>query len=139
MAREVTVIRGAVSPDHIHMLVAAPPQRSPSKLVQVPKGRSSRLRQQEFPTLRKRYWGQHLWALGYYCASVGAVDEATIRDYIENQRWDEDVNAFKITGPTEPEDGAGAGPSSGGFSRSPTFSRSAKLPPLAARGESRCC
>ena len=54
------------------------------------------------PALRKRYWGQHLWARGYYCASVGAVDEATIRDYIENQRWDEDVNAFKITGPTEP-------------------------------------
>ena len=24
-AREVTIIRGAVSPDHIHMLVAAPP------------------------------------------------------------------------------------------------------------------
>jgi REP element-mobilizing transposase RayT len=34
MAREVTIIRGAVSPDHIHMLIAAPPQLSPSKLVQ---------------------------------------------------------------------------------------------------------
>ena len=30
-AREVTIIRGAGSPDHIHMLVAAPPQISPSK------------------------------------------------------------------------------------------------------------
>ena len=75
-AREVTIIRGAVSPDHIHMLVAAPPQISPSKLVQFIKGRSSRLLQQEFPALRKRYWGQHLWARGYFCASVGAVDEA---------------------------------------------------------------
>ena len=43
VAREVTIIRGAVSPDHIHMLVAAPPQLSPSKLVQFMKGRSSRL------------------------------------------------------------------------------------------------
>jgi putative transposase len=34
VAREVTIIREAVSPDHIHMLVAAPPQLSPSKLVQ---------------------------------------------------------------------------------------------------------
>lgn len=50
----------------------------------------------------KRYWGQHLWARGYYCASVGAVDEQTIREYIENQRWDEDVDGFKITAPTEP-------------------------------------
>jgi putative transposase len=64
VAREVTIIRGAVSPDHIHLLVAAPPQLSPSKLVQFMKGRSSRLLQQEFPALRKRYWGQHLWGTG---------------------------------------------------------------------------
>ena len=68
--REVTIIRGAISPDHIHMLVAAPPQLSPSKLVQFIKGRSSRLLQQEFPALRKRYWGQHLWARGYFCARL---------------------------------------------------------------------
>ena len=101
-AREVRIVRGAVSPDHIHMLVADPPQLSPSKLVQFMKGRSSRLLQREFPALRKRYWGQHLWARGYYGASVGAVDEQTIREYIENQRWDEDVEGFKITAPPEP-------------------------------------
>ncbi len=33
-AREVRIGRGAVSPDHIHMLVSAPPQLAPSKLVQ---------------------------------------------------------------------------------------------------------
>ena len=73
---------------------------SPSKLVQFIKGRSSRLLQREFPELRKRYWGQHLWARGYFCAS--AVDEQTIREYIENQRWDEDVDGFKVTAPREP-------------------------------------
>ena len=84
------------------MLVAAPPQLSPSKLVQFLKGRSSRLLQREFPALRKRYWGQHLWARGSYGASVGAVDEQTIQVYIENQRWEEDVEGFTITAPTEP-------------------------------------
>ena len=102
VAREVTIIRGAVSPDHIHMLVAAPPQLSPSKLVQFLKGRSSRLLQREFPALRKRYWGSICGRAGNYCASVGAVDERTIREYIENQRWDEDVEGFTITAPTEP-------------------------------------
>ncbi len=101
-ARDVTIIRGAVSPDHLHILVSAPPQLSPSKLVQFIKGRSSRLLQREFPELRKRYWGQHLWARGYFCASVGAVDEQTIKEYIEDQRWDEDVEGFKITAPREP-------------------------------------
>jgi putative transposase len=70
VAREVTIIRGAVSPDHVHMLVGAPPQLAPSKLVQFIKGRSSRLLQREFPALRKRYWGQHLWARGYYSVAT---------------------------------------------------------------------
>ena len=35
-------------------------------------------------------------------ASVGAVDEKTIMEYIENQKWDEDDQGFKITAPTEP-------------------------------------
>ena len=58
------------------------------------KGRSSRLLQAEFSELRKRYWGQHMWARGYFCATVGAVDEATIKAYIENQKWDEDEEGF---------------------------------------------
>jgi hypothetical protein len=35
-------------------------------------------------------------------ATVGAVDEATIKAYIENQKWDEDDESFKITAPTKP-------------------------------------
>lgn len=101
-ARGVVIVRGAVSPDHIHMLVSAPPELSPAKMVQYIKGRSSRRLQEEFPELRKRYWGQHLWARGYFCATVGAVDEKTVREYIENQKWDEDEEGFKITVPAEP-------------------------------------
>ena len=86
-AREVVIIRGAVSADHIHMLVSSPAHLAPAKLVQYIKGRSSRRLQEEFPHLRKRYWGQHLWARGYFCATVGAVDEETIKAYIENQKW----------------------------------------------------
>ena len=87
-AREVSVVRGAVSPDHVHLLVSAPPILAPAKLVQYLKGSSSRRLQEEFPSLRKRYWGQHLWARGYFCATVGAVDEKTIKRYIEEQKWD---------------------------------------------------
>jgi len=71
----------------IHMLVSAPPELWPAQMVQYIKGRSSRRLQEEFPELRKRYGGQHLWARGYFCATVGAVDEKTIREYIENQKW----------------------------------------------------
>ena len=101
-ARGAVIVRGAVSPDHIHMLVSCEPDMAPAKLVQYLKGRSSRRLQDEFPELRKRYWGQHLWARGYFCASVGAVDEETIKKYIESQKWDDDDQGFKITAPTEP-------------------------------------
>ena len=101
-AREVVIVRGAISPDHIHMLLSVPPQLAPAKVVQYIKGRSSRLLQAEFPELGKRYWGQHLWARGYFCATVGAVDEERIKHYIESQRWDEDDQGFKITAPTKP-------------------------------------
>jgi hypothetical protein len=36
------------------------------------------------------------------CAAVGAVDEETINAYIENQKWEEDDQGFKITAPSEP-------------------------------------
>jgi putative transposase len=77
-SREVVIIRGAVSPDHVHMLLSAPPALSPAKLAQYIQGQSSRMLQAEFPELRKRYWGQHMWARGYFCATV---DEATIKAY----------------------------------------------------------
>jgi hypothetical protein len=71
-------------------------------VLQYVKGKSSRQFQEDFPHLRKRYWGQHMWARGYFCATVGVVDEQTIMEYIENQKWDEDAESFKITEPTKP-------------------------------------
>ena len=59
-ARNVVIVRGAASPDHIHLLLSAPPVLSPAKLAQYIKGRSSRNLQAEFPDLRKRYRGQHM-------------------------------------------------------------------------------
>ena len=47
------------------------------------KGRSSRKLQQEYEELRRRYWGQHLWARGYFCASSGTVTDEMIEAYIE--------------------------------------------------------
>ncbi|MBA3532201.1 MAG: IS200/IS605 family transposase [Ardenticatenales bacterium] len=83
MAREIKILKGHVSKDHIHLLVSCPPTLSRAKVMQYLKGRTSRLLQQEFPHLKKRYWGEHIWARGYFCATVGAVTEQQIRDYIE--------------------------------------------------------
>jgi putative transposase len=60
------------------------------------KGRSSRLFQDEFTELKKKYWGQHLWARGYFCATVGTETEEIIRNYIANQSSEGKNDIFKI-------------------------------------------
>jgi putative transposase len=97
MSRELKLLKGHVSQDHVHLLVSCPPSLSPGKVMQYLKGRSSRLLQQEFPHLKKRYWGQHIWARGYFCATVGAVTEEQIREYIEKHDQEPPLEDFSIS------------------------------------------
>ena len=85
MAREITILKGHVSRDHVHLFVSSPPGLSVAQIVQYVKGKSSYVLQQEFPELKRRYWGRHLWARGYFCASSGTVTDAMIKAYIEHQ------------------------------------------------------
>jgi putative transposase len=52
--------------------------------------------QEEFSELKKRYWGQHLWGRGYFCATVGSVTEEMVRNYIENQEIADKGDVFKV-------------------------------------------
>ena len=91
----VTILKGAIGKDHIHILVSCPPSLAVSKLVQLLKGKTSRVLLSENKELKRRYWGQHLWSSGYFCRSVGNVTRDTIKEYIENQQ-DEYEENFKI-------------------------------------------
>ena len=82
-AREITILKGVVLRDHVHGYVSAPPHLAPAQMMQWIKGRTSRRLQEEFAELLRRYWGQHLWARGYFCATSGAVTDEMIREYIE--------------------------------------------------------
>lgn len=82
---DVYIEKGHVAPDHVHLLVSVPPQVSVSQLMQRIKGRSSRKLLQEFGELRRQFWGQHLWARGYFAASSGNVTDEIIKQYIESQ------------------------------------------------------
>jgi putative transposase len=85
MARDIKILKGHVGRDHVHLMVSIPPVLSVSDLMQYIKGKSSRMLQQEFSELRKRYWGQHLWARGYFCASSGTVTDEMVKAYIADQ------------------------------------------------------
>ena len=79
----VTIVKGVLSRDHVHMMVSIPPHLSVSDVVRRMKGRSSHKVQREFPALRKRYWGRHFWARGYFCTTSGNVTDEVILQYIE--------------------------------------------------------
>ncbi len=85
LSQEIRIIKGHVGRDHVHLFVSAPPRLSVSKIMQYIKGKSSHRLQQEYPSLRKRYWGRHLWARGYYCATAGTDTDKMIAAYIEQQ------------------------------------------------------
>ena len=96
-AQGITIIKGNIQKDHVHMLLSCPANIAPSKIMQNLKGRSSKLLQEEFPELRKKYWGQHMWGRGYFCGTVGEVDQKMIEEYVENQSKDGFEN-FRIEG-----------------------------------------
>ena len=85
----VTIVSGVLSANHVHMFVEIPPHIAVSYFMQKVKGRSSRKIQQEFPDLKKRYWGQRFWARGYFCTTSGNITDDIILQYLE-QHSDKD-------------------------------------------------
>ena len=82
----VQILKGVVSKDHVHIHVEYPPSLSISNLVKKLKGRTSRILQQEFPSLGKKYWGRHFWAVGYGVWSTGNITEEMVQEYLDHHR-----------------------------------------------------
>ena len=85
-AEGVSIKKGVVSKDHVHMHVEYRPSQDISSLVKKLKGRSSRKLQQEFPELKKKYWGRHFWAIGFGCWSTGNITDKMVDEYLEHHR-----------------------------------------------------
>lgn len=98
---DVEIVKGHVSKDHVHLLVSVPPSIAISALLQKLKGTSSRKLQQEYTELKKRYWGRHLWARGYFVVSTGNVTDEIVRQYIEshNEKPNGDDDNFSVDEP----------------------------------------
>jgi putative transposase len=98
LTNDVQILKGHISRDHVHLFVSAPPHVSASKLMQYIKGKTSRKILMEFPHIKKRYWGGHIWARGYFVASSGNVTDEVIMEYIEFQdKEPQTEDEFKIS------------------------------------------
>jgi len=89
-SEDVVILKGVVSKEHIHIHINYLPSLSISDLVKKLKGRSSRKLQQEFPELKKRYWGQHFWSIGFGCWSTGNITDEMVNEYLEHHRKPEE-------------------------------------------------
>jgi putative transposase len=96
MSKEMVIYVGSINRDHVHMLIGIPPQLSVSRAVQYLKGKSSHRLLSEYKALRKRYWGQHLWARRYWVASSGNVTDEVWKEYIKNQQPPEPDDDFTV-------------------------------------------
>ena len=96
---EIRIVSAVVSRDHVHILVSAPPNMAPSEIMRRLKGNTSSRLFEEFAHLKKRYWGRHCWARGYFCATVGQMTQEMIKQYLEHHFEPNPDDGFKMEAP----------------------------------------
>jgi len=69
-----------IQPDHIRLIVSAPPRYSPAGLVNAFKGATSKRLRNRYPHLKSL---PSLWTKAYYAGTVGNVSTEEIKQYIE--------------------------------------------------------
>lgn len=89
---EMEIISGKVARDHVHVFLGYRPNQDVSQIMQWLKGISSRVLLQEFPHLRKRFWGRHFWARGYLAVSSGNITDEMVKEYIEEQEGEQIID-----------------------------------------------
>jgi len=73
---------------------------SPSEIMRRVKGRSSTKIFEEFPHIKKRYWGRHFWARGYFCVTAEELTKEMIREYLEHHFERDPNDHFDVETPT---------------------------------------
>ena len=89
---ELEIISGKVARDHVHVFLSYRPNQDVSRIMQWLKGISSRVLLQEFPRLRKQFWGRHFWARGYLAVSSGTITDEMVKEYIEEQEGEQIID-----------------------------------------------
>jgi len=82
--KESRIEAGHLRPDHVHMLIAIPPQYAVAQVIGYLKGKSAIHLARVYGERKQNFVGQHFWARGYFVSTVGR-EETVIREYIRQQ------------------------------------------------------
>ena len=83
---DIEILEMETDNDHIHLLINCTPQHFIPSVIKAFKGVSARKMFLEFPYLKNRLWGGHLWNPSYFVATVSENTEEQIKKYIQNQQ-----------------------------------------------------
>ena len=81
-----TIEEMETSQDYIHLLLDCKPQHYIPNMIKALKGVSARLLLKEYPELKAKLWGGHMWNPSYFVATVSENTEAQIQEYIASQK-----------------------------------------------------
>ena len=96
--KDVELVKGNALPDHVHLLLSVPPKYSIANTVGFLKGKSAIRIHRDLGKVKGSLYGRAFWSRGY-CVSTVGLDEATIKEYIQNQEKherDEERGLFNI-------------------------------------------
>lgn len=83
---DAEIIEIETETDHVHVIVRLTMNHKLSSVFHRFKGGSARRIFQEFPQLKRRLWGGHLWSPSKYAVTVGGAPLETLKKYVQEQR-----------------------------------------------------
>ena len=88
---EFDVIDVGVDTNHVHLVISSKPTLAPVEIVRRLKQISvHRLCKLHYAHLSQFFWGKRrgstVWTGGYFCETIGPVQEGAILTYVQNQR-----------------------------------------------------
>ena len=84
MQKDIGLVEGNASSDHVHMVLSIPPKYSVSMTLGYLKGKSAVRISRELRNMKGTLFGRKFWARGY-CVSTVGLSEAEIRRYVREQ------------------------------------------------------
>lgn len=81
---EIITVNG--EEDHIHLLISATPNLVIPNILKGMKGLTAKTLIREFPEIKSKLYGSHMWSPSYFICTVSENTESNIKKYIESQK-----------------------------------------------------
>ncbi len=81
---DVVIAKFSFQVDHVHLIIVIPPKYAVAAIIGKLKAHTSRAVRSWFPWLKKVYWRNEFWSVGFFSSTVG-INEDVIKRYVEFQ------------------------------------------------------